>query len=472
MALRDVLSGIFRRRTAPSTAQGVGGAVTYNGFLVTNEANSRMTGQERYKEFSRILANVSIVATGVRFFLNLVSKAGWKVEPSEEPGGEEYAEFVEAVMKETETPWFRVVRRAAMFKFYGFSIQEMIAAKRPDGRNGIGDVEARPQRTIERWDLDESGKVAGAVQRHPKTSEELYLDRERMLYLVDDSLDDSPEGLGLFRHLVEPARRLARYEELEGWGYETDLRGIPVGRVPYALLNSLVKNGKIDKKTAESMKKPLEDFIKGHIKSPQLGLILDSITYESTDEASTPSGQKQWDIDLLKAGSTSQEAVAATIERINRELARILGIEHLLLGESGSGSLAMSKDKSANFALTVDSALLELTSSFEHDFVRYLGRLNGQPREMDPKLKTDRIQHREVTEITQALKDMAASGAILAPNDPAIEEVRDLLGLSKPEVIEVGDPGMNLGAGKPDPEEELDDPEDEAEVDELEEEES
>ena len=49
-----------------------------------------------------------------------------------------------------------------------------------------------------------------------------------------------------------------------------------------------------------------------------------------------------------------------------------------------------------------------------------------------PTLKTSKIQFRDVETITRSLKDMANAGAILDPNDPAISEVRDELGLSRP----------------------------------------
>jgi len=112
-----------------------------------------------------------------------------------------------------------------------------------------------------------------------------------------------------------------------------------------------------------------------------------------------------------------------------RDLARVMGVESLLLGESGAGSLAMAKDKSGNFYLIIDSTLKELTEQFEKDVVDPLMKLNGWPEELKPTLKVEKIQHKDVTELTQALADMAQAGAVLAPDDPAINAIRDLLGL-------------------------------------------
>ena len=69
--------------------------------------------------------------------------------------------------KDPLTPWHRIVRRLSMYRFYGFSIMEWTAKRRDDGLLTFADVEPRAQRTIERWDVDETGKVMGALQTKP-----------------------------------------------------------------------------------------------------------------------------------------------------------------------------------------------------------------------------------------------------------------------------------------------------------------
>jgi hypothetical protein len=231
---------------------------------------------------------------------------------------------------------------------------------------------------------------------------------------------------------VEPAKRLQRYEQLEGWGFETDLRGIPVGRGPFAELQAMVNDGELSVEQRAAMEKPLRDFIQNHIRGPKLGLLLDSITYVTTDEAQRPSSTPKWGMDLLKAPAGTQEEVARAIERLNRELARLIGVEGLLLGGDKVGSLALSRDKSHNLFLIVDGTLGELREAVKSDLLTRLWELNGWPSEMMPKLKTEAMRFRDVEQVTAALRDMALSGAVLAPDDPAIAEVRELLSLSAP----------------------------------------
>ena len=122
--------------------------------------------------------------------------------------------------------------------------------------------------------------------------------------------------------------------------------------------------------------------------------------------------------------------MATAIERINREIARVLGVEAIILGDGDAGSYALSRDKTNQFSLTVDSTLQELAEGFEDDLLTPLWQLNGWPIEAMPSLKPEAVQYRDIEQVTAALRDMANAGAVLDPDDPAINEVRALLGLS------------------------------------------
>ena len=437
----NMLAGFRRMRGAPTKTLGRSGTAIYGGHIQETETDATITGVQKYRTYSEILANVSIVAASVRHFLNLTARAGWKVEPADVDGpgatkAKELAELVEKMLYDMTTPWPRVVRRTAMFKFHGFSIQEWTAKRREDGTIGMKDIEARPQVTIERWDLDVTGTVHGVVQRSPQNGEEIYLPRQKLVYAVDDALKDSPEGLGIFRHLADPSKRLRRFQLLEAWGYETDLRGMPIARAPLAVLRQLVKKGDLTQAQMNAIIAPMETFIEKHVVNPALGMMLDSMTYQTTDERKAPSSIYQYTLELLKGNSAlSSEAVMKAIERITREMARIMGTEFMLLGGDGTGSLALSRNKTAQFALIIDSTLTELADTYTADIVRPLFQLNGWPMELMPKLKPDATLFQDVEQMTGALADLAQAGAPLLPEDPAVGEVLDILGLSRPQVV-------------------------------------
>jgi hypothetical protein len=427
---------------------GVAGTKHTGGYLVEEEKDSSLVGSEKYRTFSNLLLNTSVVAASVRYYLNLVTKAGWRFTPAEDDKDSFYADLVNEIMNDMMTPFHRVVRRAAMFRFYGYSIHEWTAKQREDGNYGFFDIAVRPQRTIEKWEIDDKGRMVGAYQTDPNTGVETYIPRWKLLYVVDDSLNDNPEGVGLFRHLVYPARRLERYEQLEGYGFESDLRGVPIGRAPLAEMNRKLENGDIDQATYDRYLAPVMRFLKAHVKSPRLGMLLDSATYSAKDDAATPSPNLQWNIELLRGSPTSLMENAAAIERINLEMARMMGTEHLLIGGDGKGSMALSTDKSHNFALIVESSLKEIAESVQKDILPVLWVLNGWPIEMMPITEPEPIRFRNPEQITSAILDMARAGAVITPEDPVVNAIRDVLNLPRTTPETLPDDQV-LGGGKP-----------------------
>jgi len=422
---------VLEEKPKPFEPMGAPGTAIFGGYIVEGEKDSSLTGEQKYITYSDMLANTAIVAAGVRYFLNLVAKAGWKVEPADDSAeAQKYADLVEDMLHDMDTPWHRVVRRAAMFKFYGFAISEWTAKRREDGIVGLQDIEPRAQLTILRWDVDKHGKVLGVIQRNPQNGQDLYLPRAKLLYMCDDSLNDSPEGLGLFRHIAKKAKELEKFELLESWGFETDLRGIPVARAPLAKLEQLVKEKKISPQQAQELRAPLEAFIDKHSKNPALGMLLDSSVYRAEGEMKSPSSTYLWSAELLQGDGGPHAEVAAAIERKNREIARVLGVEQLLLGSDSKGSHALATDKTQSFGMIVDSTLVELREQTRKDVLGPIWELNGWPKEMKPQLKTESIQYRDIAQIVSALEGLAKAGAPLAPNDPAINEVRQQAGLT------------------------------------------
>lgn len=448
-----LLGGRRDTRIRPTETVGSPGVAIYGGYVVENEKDASLTDRERYRTFSEALANTAVVAAGVRYFLNLTAGAEWTFEPSEDHAqGEDFADLAKAMITEDpSTSWPRIVRRAAMYRFYGFSIQEWTARRRDDGNLTFADVAPRAQITIERWDVARDGTVLGVVQRNPQDQTEIYLPRGKTVYMVDDTLNDSPQGLGLFRHIVEPVKRLNRYEQLEGFGFESDLRGIPVGRAPYAELSQRVKSGEITAAEARAAVAPIESFIKKHVKKPDLGLLLESQPYATTDDATRPSSQNKFDMDLLDGSQNSLPEVAAAIQRVNLEIARVLGIESLLMGDGSGGSFALAKDKTSQFSLTIDATLKELAESFSRDLLDVLWELNGWPEEAKPKIKVESVQYRSVEEITAAIRDMANAGALVEPDDPIINFIRGLLGAPLANLTNMAiDAGLNRGGPEAD----------------------
>lgn len=426
------------RSVSPFTEVGVSGTPVFGGYIMPKDRHPKLYGSERYRTASEIVANISIVAAGVRYFLNLLANPKWKLDAVDDEDDSEETDFILEVMDDMDTNWNRMVRRSGFYRFHGFGIHEWIAKKRKDGKIGLADIEPRPQHTIERWAVDEKGTVQGVFQRAPQNGKELGLPRSKIIYLVDDTLTDDPQGMGWFRHLVDPSERLKVYLQLEGYGFQRNLSGTPVGRAPLQRIKEAVDKGRITKADGEAMVEGLRAFVKLQAKSPETGIMLDSQPHESmTADGFAVSSVPQWGLELLQGGPDGLDTMGEAISRLTYDMARIMGVENLLTGSEGTGSLALSKDKSRNIYLQVNSTLADMAAQFSKDLIDPLWALNGFDEDKKPKFKTEDVAFKDVEQIAAVLRDMATAGATLQPDDPAIDDVRDLMGISHaPEIDE------------------------------------
>lgn len=428
---------------------GVAGSILYGGWLKEDEKDAELKGVRKYKTYSELMANVAIIAAGVRAFLNYVGDATWRAEPAddENPEAVDMAERVEDMLGNMKRPLHRVVRRLAMFRFYGWAACEWVL--RRDEETGdlvIDDIAPISQRSVEQWYTSASGEVTGLMQVSPQSSDRIPIPREKLVYVVDDACSDSPEGLGLFRHIVDAARRLQKLLLLEAFGYEGDLRGIPVGRAPLIELSAAVRAKKITQAQANEMLQGLEDFVRNHVRNPGLGIILDSTPHKSVGQDRTPSSTPQWQLELLDGGTYSLAEVHQAILRTIREIARVLNVEHMLLGENASGTRSLSNDKVTAFAQIVDSTLKEVRIQLQKDLLEPLWELNGWDPELMPELKTESVVFRDPAEMATAIRDLATAGVQVDRQDEAVQELFDLMGLTRLKPLSEIDPDLVLSA--------------------------
>lgn len=422
--------------SAPFAVRGDHGAQVYGGYLTSNEQNADLAGRTRYLTFSETIANVSIVSAGIRYVLNLGAKPSWEAIPANESEeAVEYANKLMAALGDMTTPFYRVVRKTLLYRFLGFSIQEWTAKRREDGSIGFLDIMPRSQSQIVRWDIDDAtGDILGVWQENVRTGRETYIPRWKFIYCVDDALNDSPEGLGLMRHVIGDAKRLCRYEQLEGFGFETDLRGVPVVRAPLAELRRQVNAGGLTDDDVTALLAPAKDFLENHVRAPDQGFLMDSDVYTDRGEDQKPSGTPMWSLELLEAGISGQTAVAAAINRKVHDIARVLGVDHLMLGAGPNGTRSLGESKNQNVSLIIDSSLKEIAECYSKDIVDPLWVMNAWPVDLKPTLQPATVQYRSLDELSTFIHNVAASGVPLDVNDEVVRELFAEAGLSAPNV--------------------------------------
>lgn len=403
------------------------------GYVFDREQNPKLHGLLRWTTFEDILVNTSVVAASYRLWTNLISKPYWSVEAVDEtPEAIEAKEFAERVLAEYPLNWTDAVRGAALFKFYGANVQEVTYRKADDGAILLASIEQRPMRSIERWEVDGQGTIDGFWQMGPNMVANYYIPRWKTAYLCDNSISDSPQGLGLLRHCVEPSARLKNFLELETQGYERDLRGIPIGFAPLSAINQAVEAGEVTKEQAQSAISSLEQLVTMARKSGSTGAILDSSVYAGTGSSGDGkqiSSVKQWDMQILNGGnSTGLKEMADAIARINYEMARVFNTEGLLLGSNSTGSQALANDKSSNLHDQINSTLRQIADSYTRDILGTIWKLNGRDERLMPHFQVEEVSSRDAEKTAVSLKDMVASGAQFLPSDPIYNSLRKDMG--------------------------------------------
>lgn len=420
------------KSVAPTKEAGVSGMNVIAGYIVDREKNQNLTYLQRTNKYEEIIANLAVVGAGVRYFTALGTSAKWTIEANENDTSGEYAEITEKMMEKLDQSWSSVVSKAINYRWFGYSVQEWTAMRdKEDGTIFFKSIENRPQRTIEQFDVDDVGNVNGFGQRNPVGGDYLYIPRKKTIYIVDDIFSDSPAGLGVLRHVYESCDRLSNYLDLEKQGFERNLRNIPIGRVPYMELQKAVANGDITEDQMKAAVAAFENLVSLARKQSTTGLIMDSSPYWSrTDTGINVSANPQWDITLLQGSpSDGQQEIDAAIQRVQTEIARVLGSEGMML--DGAGSNAMAKEKNAALYLNINSCMQDIRFCFNKDIIDPFWKLNGFPDEMKPCFKVEDVNQQDAEVTAKVLSDLATAGAPLSPDDDVINDLRDMLGVSQ-----------------------------------------
>lgn len=405
---------------------GTTGVSAFSGYVQSGESNSALTGQ-KWLTYSNAASNVPIIATGIRYFTNLLAGTDWYCEPNPGASAAEAARaeeiiceglFNSAMLK----PWPAIVRKAALFRIMGFSLHACSMRRRKDGLVVYSAIEHRPQHTIERWLRgSETEPFHTAVQRSRETHREYLLPLDEAFYCVDDTLTDSPDGVGMLRHVIEYVRRLDLFEKWEGTAYSEDLAGIPYARAPLAEISAEAGDEASTRVLADT--EAVRNFMDKRYKSEDTTpwLMLDSAPYENPD--GTLSGVGKWSFERIKTETANLDRLDAAIRRVELQIARVLGVEWALMGADGKGSYAQHEDKTSMFATNLQTTLTELGWFATHQLARRLIARNGlDPDTCTPRLVAEPISTDAVLTVTQALANLATAG--LMPDDPATDVLR------------------------------------------------
>ena len=405
---------------------GVTGTVIYSGIVDDRERNAKLRGYRKFDTYEDIIRNVHIVAAALGVWHTALSKPDWKARPADENDerANVYADFVNANLQKLK--WKRFIRKQSNKLFYGFAAHEWTSERAENGMNAISELDHRQQRTIRYWWEDENRRVVAFRQWDQQVGQYYDIPLWKCVYSARQDTTDSPEGLGLLRTAVPLAEDIQELERVEKVGYRTNLNGIPIFKWPEQAKR---ENSAGDASEIDAEKRAWESWLRQKIRNEEQGVIFDSATYPNTD--GSPSGEPFYSLEFATVDGGSEQYLDDALRRKTLEVARVMGVEHFLVGDNGVGSQSLSTDKSKNFVERVISNLGDLQEDLQDQFVGSLGWMNAWEPELYPILEHEPVDTREIADVASALRDLSVASGPIPQESEAIGQVMDMMGLER-----------------------------------------
>ena len=379
-------------------------------------------GIEVYREMSENDDVVGAVLTAIELLLR---QASWRVDPAG-PGkiDGEAAEFVDQCRNDMQDTWTDTISEILSFLIYGWSFHEIVykrrlgrgrnlssSSKYSDGLIGWQKLPIRAQETLYEWVYDENDNLIAMQQLPPPDYGILEIPMSKALLFRTKSRKDNPEGKSILRNAYRSWYFKRRIQEIEGIGIERDLAGLPVIYAPEKV--DIFRN---DPKM-QQVKAELQRYVKNIRRDEEEGVIL-------------PFGYK---LELLSTGGSRQFDTNAIINRYDTRIAMTVMADFILLGHQGTGSYALSSDKSQLFKEAIKTYLDIICEVFNRQAIPRLIEANGQHFQgiTDyPKLVHGDVEHIDLGVLGDFLQKMSASG-ILMPDEDMEDYVREAAQLPK-----------------------------------------
>lgn len=396
------------------------------GGTLDEEFLPQLKGEKAVRVFTEMSQNDPVVGAALHAIDMLVRGVEWRTEPAEDGTEDERTEFVEQCRTDLSHSWEAFVSEVLTMLPFGWSAFEIVYKRRAgedgehpskftDGRFGWRKFAVRGQDSLLEWMFDENGGLEGMRQNPPPDYNTREIAIEKMLLFRTKHRKGSPEGVSVLRNAYRPWFFKKRIEEIQGIGIERDLAGLPVVYCPPHLFDS---NASSDDKAIFNAIKDIATRIK---RDEQEGVVF-PMSFDAE-------GNPLYKIELLSTGGQRQFDTKAILEYYDARVAMTMLADFILIGHEKVGSFALSSDKTDLFAIALGAYLDEIQSVLNRFAIPRLLRANGMPADSPPRIVHGDIERVDFEQLTNALKNLAASGAPLWPDDDLSNYVRRQGGL-------------------------------------------
>lgn len=378
------------------------------------------------------MAKDGTIAPALNLVEMMIARVPWEIEI---PKGYEdelklKAEFLRQNMNDMDHSWGSFIRQVVSFNRYGFSVHEKVYRKRlkangskyDDGLIGLQKLPIRSQDTIIGWDWKNQGRdLSGVFQAVNKPTgynqftfsgtdtifgDKVRIPRNKFLLFRNGNHKDNPQGESPLVGAYEAWKYKKSLEQVEAQGIAQDMAGFKVLYIPPRYMAE----------SATPEDKEVYAYYKHMMSNVHVGKQSAMILPQVLDE----NGKEFFKFDIVNATGTKSYDSGKIITRYAYEILTALSADFLVLGQSGSGSFALSENKVTVSEAAIEAKLIEIQDQLNHDLIPQLWALNGWSTEVTPKFKFGSTSKQDLDVLSSFIQRVGAAGLI--PQTPEVVE--------------------------------------------------
>jgi hypothetical protein len=396
------------------SAIGSTGLRQYGGYI-QEEFLTELSGARWARAIQEMSVDPTI--TGILFAIQmLIRQTPWSVVPfSDAQADKDAAAFVESCIHDMRESWAMTLAEILSFLPWGYAPMEVVykvrggevhtpddtpdslrSSQYDDGKIGWACWSIRSQDTIQQWDFDADGAAVAFLQIAPPSYLPARVPLAKCLHFRTSSRKANPEGVSMLRGVYRPWYFKKRIENIEGIGVERDLAGLPVAKVPAALLSA--------ERTAEEAAAytAIKNIVTNIRRDEQEGVVWPG----DRDEH----GNALYELTLLSTGGARQFDTGKIVERYDSRIAMSVLADFILIGHQQVGSYSLVSSKTSLFA-TALGAWLDTICATINARIPELLRFNGLDPKQAPKLTHGDVEKLDMGQLGEFIKSLTAASA-------------------------------------------------------------
>jgi len=387
----------------------------------SDEVHRELQGTQADRKYREMLDNHGLIATTQRIIAAICQQCRWSIAPSigGDPNAITAADFVRTQWQEMAVSWGQVLAEMLSAAMLGWSWHEVVYKRIGSGLLGWEGFYFCRQDTRLSWIWDDDGRHVVALEQLTNAGQHAVISAAKSLHYIADPTMGSPEGRAILRSLYIYYRNLMDTLTDLQIGLRHDATGMLDLQVPIDTFTAAAGGDTVAVATVDSVKKSVATMQRGE----RSGIVRPS-TYDADGN------RTGWDIGMLSGAQRPRVDGLALANMYEQRIASALLTQFLLLGQSASGSFALSADQTELLGIVLTGWCTDIADCFNQQAIKPLCELNGIDAKYMPKLTHGPIDSPNLSALASLLGTAVKEG-ILTP-DAALEEyVRDSAGLPK-----------------------------------------